>query len=52
MRVVDEEQYRATLARIEGLMDALPDSEEGRELQELVAAVEAYEEEHFPVRDC
>lgn len=41
--------YRATLAEIEGLMAAAPDSEEGERLDVLVTLVEAWEREHFPI---
>ncbi len=41
--------YRATLAEIEGLMTAAPDSAEGERLGVLVTLVEAWEREHFPI---
>lgn len=41
--------YRATLAEIEGLMAAAPDSAEGERLDVLVTLVEAWEREHFPI---
>lgn len=41
--------YRATLAQIEGLMAAAPDSAEGERLDVLVTLVEAWEREHFPI---
>lgn len=41
--------YRATLRRVESLMDAEPDTVEGDELDVLATLVEAYEREHFPV---
>lgn len=44
-----ERDYEEALARVETLMGALPDSAEGRELDELVSLVEAYEDKHFPI---
>lgn len=41
--------YRATLAEIEGLMAAAPDSAEGERLDVLVTLVAAWEREHFPI---
>lgn len=41
--------YRATLAEIEGLMAAAPDSAEGERLDVLVTLVEAWERDHFPI---
>lgn len=41
--------YRATLAEIEGLMAAAPDSAEGERLDVLVTLVEAWERGHFPI---
>jgi HTH-type transcriptional regulator / antitoxin HigA len=41
--------YRATLAEIEGLMAAAPDSAEGERLDVLVTLVEAWERERFPI---
>ncbi|RFA24325.1 transcriptional regulator [Alkalilimnicola ehrlichii] len=41
--------YRATLAEIEALMMAQPDTPEGDRLDVLVTLVEAYERDHFPL---
>jgi HTH-type transcriptional regulator / antitoxin HigA len=44
-----ENDYLASLERIETLMDAEPDSAEGDELAILATLVERYEEERFPI---
>ncbi len=44
-----EADYDAALARIEALMDAEPDTDEGDELDILVTLVEVYEAKHYPV---
>ena len=44
-----DEDYQATMGRIEILMDAEPNSPEGDELVVLGTLVDAYEEEHFPI---
>jgi HTH-type transcriptional regulator/antitoxin HigA len=41
--------YRAMLTTIEGVMSAVPDSEDGERLDVLVTLVEAWEREHFPM---
>lgn len=41
--------YEAMLRRIGALMDAKPGTTEGRALDILAAACEAYEDEHFPM---
>lgn len=41
--------YDDALARIEALMDAKPDSEEGEQLDVLVTLVDAFESKHFPI---
>lgn len=41
--------YEATLARINELMDAEPESPEGEELDVLVDLVELYEGKHIPM---
>ena len=41
--------YERALRRIETLMDADPDSDEGDELEVLATLVDVYEEKHFPV---
>ncbi len=44
-----DEDYQAALARIDGLMDAEPGSDEGDELDILTTLVELYEDEYFPI---
>ena len=43
-----EDEYILALVRADKLMDAVPDSPQEKELKELVAKIEKYEEEHFP----
>lgn len=43
------ENYNNALFRIDALMDARPDTEEGDELDVLATLVEAYERNHFPI---
>ncbi|MBQ9205708.1 MAG: DNA-binding protein [Treponema sp.] len=44
-----EEEYTAALARIDDLFDAEQGTAEADELEFLVALVELYEKEHFPI---
>jgi HTH-type transcriptional regulator/antitoxin HigA len=44
-----EKDYRRTLLRIEGLMDATLNTKAGDELDVLATLVEAYERDHFPI---
>ena len=44
-----EADYEATLAEIEQLMHAFPDTAEGDRLNALVTLVETYEAEHWPI---
>jgi HTH-type transcriptional regulator / antitoxin HigA len=44
-----EEEYEASLARIEQLMDAAPGSSQEDELALMALLVEKYEEEHYPI---
>ncbi len=44
-----EVDHAATLARIDALMDAAPDSSVGDELDVLVTLVEAWEAKHIPI---
>ena len=44
-----EADYETALARIDELMDAEPDSPEGRELDVLVDLVDLYERRHEPM---
>ena len=47
--VKTEKDYRKVLLRIDGLMDAAPNTEVGDELDVLATLVEAYERDHFPI---
>jgi HTH-type transcriptional regulator/antitoxin HigA len=47
--IKNEEDYNATLSRIEQIMDAKPGTSEMDELELLTALVEMYEERHFPI---
>ena len=42
-----EEDYKKALLRIDGLMDATPNTKAGDELDVLATLVEAYERDHF-----
>ena len=44
-----EDDYGDAMQRIDTLMDALPGTEEGDELDVLATLVEAYERNHFPI---
>lgn len=44
-----EEEYEKTLERIDALMDAVPETQEGDELELLVTLVELYEEKVYPI---
>lgn len=44
-----DDEHAAALRRIDVLMDAAGGTPEEDELLELVALVEAYEDEHFPI---
>ena len=44
-----EEQYDQVLLRIDELMDAVPDTPEGDELELLATLVELYEDQAFPI---
>jgi len=44
-----EDDYCNAMQRIDVLMDALPGTEEGDELDVLATLVEAYERNHFPI---
>lgn len=44
-----EEEYSRVLMRIEALMDAEDGTPEGNELDRLVSAAEAYEDENYPM---
>lgn len=44
-----EEEYKAALKRIDELFDSKPGTPEADELELLVALVEIYEKEHYPI---
>jgi hypothetical protein len=44
-----EDDYRAALARADELMDAEAGTPDGDELERLAAAIEAWEDEHYPL---
>lgn len=44
-----DHDYRRTLARIDELMDAEPDTPKGDELDILATLIENYEDRHFPM---
>jgi HTH-type transcriptional regulator/antitoxin HigA len=44
-----EKEYESTLARIEEIFDAEPDTPEGDELEILASLVETYEKKHYPI---
>jgi len=47
--IKNEADYERTLARIEALMDAKPDTPKGDELDILTTLAERFEEEHHPI---
>jgi HTH-type transcriptional regulator/antitoxin HigA len=47
--IKNEESYELTLARVGELMNAVPDTPEGDELDILVTLIEAYEEKNHPI---
>lgn len=47
--IKSDEDYNNAMWRIDALMDAVPDTEEGDELDILATLVEAYEQNHFPI---
>ena len=49
LTIQNEADYNAALAAIDRLMGAIAGSSEGEELESLVAIVEAYEAERWPV---
>lgn len=44
-----EEDYKATLAEVELLFDAIPDTPEGDRLEVLTTLLEAYEKNHYSI---
>lgn len=49
MTIHTDAEYRQALAELEGLMTAEADTPEGRRLDELATAIEAYEAIHHPM---
>ncbi len=47
--IKSDADYEATLAEIDGLMNAAPDTPEGDRLDVLTTLVEAYEAKYFPI---
>ena len=47
--IVTNQDYEHALQRIDKLMDARRNTEEGAELDALVTCVERYEDAHFPI---
>ncbi|RKZ68409.1 MAG: DNA-binding protein [Gammaproteobacteria bacterium] len=47
--IKNEENYDLALARVGELMNAVPDTPEGDELDVLVTLIEAYEEKNYPI---
>jgi HTH-type transcriptional regulator/antitoxin HigA len=50
-QIVTEREYNDALQRIDELFDAPSGSQEVRELDELVSAVNQYEEERYPIEE-
>lgn len=50
--ITNEEEYRAVLKQIEGLMNAQADTPEGDLLDGLVTLVEAYEQKAYPIEEA
>jgi len=46
---LSEAEYKMAMKRIEALLDATPNTEEGDELEKLVSLVDAYENNHHPI---
>jgi len=44
-----EADHAAALSRLDVIFDAAPGTAEGDEAQALVAVIEAYEKEHYPI---
>ena len=47
--IKNETEYEAALARVEEIMDAVPNTLEGEELELLALLIENYEENNFPL---
>ncbi|TCN60700.1 transcriptional regulator [Flavobacterium circumlabens] len=44
-----EKEYDLALERVNAIFDAKPDTNESKELEELVTLIEKYEEIHYPI---
>jgi hypothetical protein len=49
--IYDEDTYKKALDRLDKLMDAKPDSTDAYELEMLIAVIEPYEDEHYPISE-
>ena len=49
MEIVTEDDYRSAMAEIDRLWDSPTGTPDGDVLDTLIADVEAYEEEHYPI---
>ena len=55
MKILNEQQYRTALRRVEELFDVEfkqgiePNTDLGRELEQLICALEEYENVHYPI---
>ncbi len=47
--IKNEVEYEAALSRVEEIMDAVPNTPEGEELELLALLIENYEENNFPL---
>ena len=47
--IINEDDYRQALKRLELIFDAKNGSEESNELETLSILIEQYEDEHFPI---
>lgn len=45
----NEKEYEEALAEMESIWEALPDTPEGRRLDELLDEIEEWEEIHYPI---
>lgn len=48
---MNEKEYDEIMAKIDGLMDAKPNTPEEAELERLSKMVEVYEDEHWPIEE-
>lgn len=47
--IKSEEDYQASLKRLESIFDAEPDTQEDDQLEVVSFLIDAYEKEHFPI---